>query len=176
MKNLSYQSPPFGKKSSSSIFIDTAGILLVSALLAFASNAIRPDGLPFIGDWSPEAMGKKHLGEDLRSISLPEAYQAFTSGRAFFLDARPIEEYEQGHIKGALGVPWTEVSGNARERYDFLPKEVMIITYCDGIDCPLSSDLARRLQQEGYSNVWVLLDGWSLWKNAGYPVEKGNGG
>lgn len=176
MKKLSCESPPYRKKSPFSIFIDTAGILLVSAFLAFGSNAIRPDALPFIGDWSPEAFKKKHLAEDLRSISLPEAYQAFTSGQAFFLDARAMEEYEQGHIKGALGVPWAEVSGGARESYDFLPKEAMIITYCDGIDCPLSSDLARRLQQEGYSNVRVLMDGWSLWKNAGHPVEKRDGG
>jgi 3-mercaptopyruvate sulfurtransferase SseA len=48
-----------------------------------------------------------------------------------------------------------------------------VIVYCDGVDCPLSPELARTLQKRGVPSVKVIVDGWRLWSEAGYPVEGG---
>ena len=47
-----------------------------------------------------------------------------------------------------------------------------IITYCDGENCELSHNLAKFLLDMGFTNVRILVNGWSKWQNADLPVEK----
>ncbi len=154
------------------ILAEAGSILFLALFLAFSSNVIRTDGLPLKGDWSEDALQKQLCSEDLSTIPLIEAYQAFQKGEAFFIDARSWNAYSLGHIKGALSLPWEEVISNDQELEGFLPKDADIITYCDGAACTLSSNLALLMEEMGYSNVKILVDGWSLWKNANYPIEK----
>ena len=49
----------------------------------------------------------------------------------------------------------------------------MIITFCDGQSCRLSHELALFLREMGYENVRVLVNGWTLWQQAGLPVSAG---
>jgi rhodanese-related sulfurtransferase len=154
------------------LLIEAGLIFLIALALSIATNAIRPDGLSLKGDWSKEAIEKKTLGDDISSIALDEAHRAFENGEAFFIDARSRGEYLKGHIKGALNLPAMEANSRAREIEGLLPRDAQIITYCDGVDCPLSSELARFLKGMGYNNVRVLVNGWSIWRDAGYPVER----
>jgi 3-mercaptopyruvate sulfurtransferase SseA len=45
------------------------------------------------------------------------------------------------------------------------------MAYCDGVACSLSAELARAMEERGVPRVKVLVNGWSRWKEAGYPVE-----
>lgn len=49
--------------------------------------------------------------------------------------------------------------------------DAVIITYCDGDTCNLSKELALLLENLGFSKVRVLVNGWTVWQNAGLPVE-----
>ena len=158
--------------SSFRTLVEAGAIFVLALFFAFLTNAIRPDGLPLRGDWSEEALQKKHLGEDLNTITLIEAFRAFQKGEAFFVDARSWEAFKLGHIKGALNLPGEEASTSSQELEDFLPKDADIITYCDMAACTLSSNLARLMKEMGYGNVRILVNGWSLWKDANYPIEK----
>jgi len=65
--------------------------------------------------------------ESARRIKRDEAIKMVKSGKAIFVDVRPLQQYEQGHIKGAMSLPLSDLPA----RYKELPvKKKMIITYC----------------------------------------------
>ena len=47
----------------------------------------------------------------------------------------------------------------------------VIITYCDGEDCHLAPALAELLFFNGFNNVRYLRNGWTRWREGGFPVE-----
>jgi rhodanese-related sulfurtransferase len=147
-------------------------LLALSAAAASAVNALRADRLPLIGDWSAAGRITTASGERM-DISLFEAQKLFANDAAVFIDARPMEEYVQGHIQGARSLPRQELDLKFIDVTKDLDPETPIITYCDGETCELSHDLALFLRDAGFANTRVLVNGWSLWQVAGMPVESG---
>lgn len=148
------------------------GIILVAAILGVLVNQIRPGGLPLVADWSREARLTLESGENI-AISLEKAKEAFLSKAGVFLDARSPELYEKGHVLGARNLPWEAVDDYCDSIMADVPKDMLIIAYCDGETCALSKDLAIELLFRGYENVRVLINGWSRWQENGLPIEKG---
>lgn len=150
---------------------ETAGIIVVACLLAAGVNLWRDNGLRLIGDWSADSRLTDAAGESL-VISLKEASRLYMENKALFLDARPERQYNQGHIKSALSLPWQNVDERFMELSDRLLKnEKTIITYCDGENCDLSHELALFLSEMGIADVRVLVNGWTIWREARLPTE-----
>jgi rhodanese-related sulfurtransferase len=149
------------------------GIFLVAlaALMAAGFNALRSTGLPWTGSGSPASLAASQR-QGLEEIPLDEAWSLYQAGRALFVDARDPVSFYEGHIKGALGVPPGEAETHLQEIMALAKSGLVIIAYCDGVDCPLSTELARSLQQSGVPSVRVLVDGWGRWHKAGFPTEK----
>jgi rhodanese-related sulfurtransferase len=107
-------------------------------------------------------------------VSLAGVKTLFDQKSALFLDARPSEEYKDGHIPGAI-----EFYADDFDKYapqvlpNLLDKNQEIICYCHGSTCELSITLARRLKEIGYTNVKVFFGGWPQWQKAGYPINTG---
>lgn len=145
-------------------------LLLVSAALALGVNALRPDPLPLVGDFTPRASQAPAPGQG-PLVGLDEARTLHAAGRAVFVDARSAGDYRLGHIKGALNRPLDDFSGRSAQALAAVPKDAAVITYCDGERCELSHELAENLKMEGWKNVRVLVNGWTLWTRAGLPSE-----
>jgi rhodanese-related sulfurtransferase len=60
-----------------------------------------------------------------------------------------------------------------RATLEALDLEMPIVTYCDGVKCELSHNLALFLRDAGFLNTRVLVNGWTLWQQAGLPTESG---
>ncbi|HDR16108.1 MAG TPA: rhodanese-like domain-containing protein, partial [Desulfobacteraceae bacterium] len=135
-------------------------------------NQWRDDGLPLMGDWSVEARFNDRAGNSL-IISLEECLRLFENEEVLFLDARPEKQYAEGHIKGAVNLPWQDLDRYFMEVIDRLEGPEAIITYCDGEACDLGHELALFLKEMGFENVYVLVNGWSVWRAAGLPIERG---
>jgi rhodanese-related sulfurtransferase len=154
-------------------FTDTARqavfILLIAAALGAAVNLIRPDSIPFVETWS---MADKLVTEDGGTLAIPleDAAALFADNAVVFLDARSPVEYDQGHIQGAVNLPWHEVDNYFETVIMTLDPEAMYIAYCDGETCSLSHDLAQFLKDLGFTRVRVLVNGWTLWKEHNLPV------
>ena len=144
-------------------------ILLISAALGTAVNLIRPDSIPFVDSWS---MADKLVAEDGDTLAIPfeDAATLFAENAAVFLDARTPAEYDQGHIQGAVNLPWHDVDIYFETVIMTLDPEAAFITYCDGDACLLSHDLAMLLNDLGFTRVKVLVNGWTLWKEHNLPV------
>lgn len=149
-------------------------LVLLAVLLAVTANQWRADSLPLIGDWSVEARFIDASGESL-IISLEGSVRLFESDDAVFVDARPENQYAEGYIRGAVNLPWQDLDRYFMDVIDRLDGPKAIITYCDGVACDLSHELALFLKEMGFEKVYVLVNGWSLWQGAGLPVERGLG-
>jgi rhodanese-related sulfurtransferase len=147
-------------------------LVILSAVAAVAVNALREDRLPLVGDFSVAARITTATGERM-DISLNEAEKLFFTYAAVFIDARSEEEYARGHIQGALSLPWHDVDLNFIAVTQDMDMETQIVTYCDGETCELSHDLALFLRDAGFVNTRVLVNGWTLWQQAGLPTESG---
>ena len=52
-----------------------------------------------------------------------------------------------------------------------LPRDKVVITYCDGVFCNASTKAAAKLTALGFK-VKEMLDGMEGWRKEGYPVEE----
>ena len=152
------------------------GALLIAlgAVLGTAVNGIRAGGLPWMGDWSQESVAARHL-QGMAEISLTEAWALHKDGKALFLDARDPSNFHDGHLPGAMNIPPGEAEASAEEVKAMAEAGLQRIACCDGLECPLGPTLAQTLHDGGVVSVRVLVNGWSRWRQAGYPTEAGSG-
>jgi len=146
-------------------------ILVMAVTIAVAINELRQASLPLFGFDSTKVAGIKQTS--LPKITLTEAYNLYRQHKVVFVDARDPFSFAEGHIKGAINMYPDEVALRLAQLKTMLLAGAIVVTYCDGPQCPLSQETAQALQLQGVPVVKVLADGWSLWVNAGYPVTKG---
>ena len=152
-------------------------IVSIAVALSLLVNHFRPDEAPLTGGHGAPpsqagSSGGKAAPDWENTVSIEEARALFFTNGAVFVDARPEEAYRSGHIKGALNLPPDGIDQSLPSVIEQVPPDSLIIAYCDGEDCPLSREAALQLMTKGYSNVDVLVNGWSRWQEAGLPTEK----
>jgi rhodanese-related sulfurtransferase len=148
-----------------------AAMFTLAVFLGFSINQFRDSRLPLFEDWSIETRLMSPSSERL-DISLAEAKNLFLQESAMFIDARPNDDYEQAHIRGARSLPWNEVDQRFMEVTKDISVDTPIITYCNGDTCKLSHHLANFLLDLGFTDVRILVDGWTKWQNADLPIDK----
>ena len=141
-------------------------IVVASAAVGLAVNAVSPRRIPYITPPKP-------VVEPSVFIPLADAYKAWNSGGAIFLDARAPADYEAGHIANAFSLPTESFGEHFSQVAAFLAPESAIICYCDGVECDLSHHLADLLRQNGFNNIHILQNAWTEWSKAGYPTSTG---
>ena len=149
-------------------------LIVLACLIAAGTNLWRTNGIPLVGDWSADARFSDAGGESL-VIAIEQARQLFAQDEALFVDARPESQYAQGHIRGALSLPWQDVDRYFVEIAVQLEEQKRIIAYCDGETCDLSHEVALFLKEMGFKNVRVLVNGLTVWQQAGLPIDTGGG-
>lgn len=94
---------------------------------------------------------------------------------ALFVDARSAEEYAQGHIPGAVSLPFDDVFQHPELARTLQTGGLPIVAYCSGGDCDLARSLAFSLIDAGHKRVLVFRDGLPGWTAAGRPAAVGGG-
>lgn len=89
-------------------------------------------------------------------------------GEVAVVDVRPVEEYQAGHIPGAVSVPLPELERRLAE----LPTDREIVAYCRGPYCVLAVEAVGRLRARGFRAL-RLEDGIPDWRARGLPVAVG---
>ena len=82
-------------------------LILMAGIISVGINSQRAEGIAFVGDWSAEARFSDTSGQSM-VVSLDEAEILFEQDAAVFLDARAPEQFAEGHIRGALNLPWQD--------------------------------------------------------------------
>ncbi len=113
------------------------------------------------------------LGQPIEvKVSVVKAF--FDAGAALIVDSRDAEDFAQGHIPGALNLPYEQAASDPARLEALDPGGRPLIIYCGGGTCEASMRLAEALlYQAGKRRVLVYEGGWPEWTERGYPVEKG---
>jgi rhodanese-related sulfurtransferase len=86
------------------------------------------------------------------------------------IDARKQFAYEKEHIPGSINIPHRNMN---EETTAGLDRNILYVTYCDGIGCNASTKGALNLAKLGF-NVRELIGGIEWWKLDGYATEGTN--
>jgi rhodanese-related sulfurtransferase/DNA-binding transcriptional ArsR family regulator len=106
--------------------------------------------------------------EQLEPVGAQELKARLSDPHVLILDVRPREEYDAGHIPGALSVPVPDLEG----LLSGLPRDRQWIAYCRGPYCVYSDEAVALLRKRGF-DARRLDIGLPEWRAAGLPVETG---
>lgn len=144
-------------------------IVLVSSVLGAAVN------FSLIGRFVRGEFKQGFLDQEkfpgIRFIALQEAEDLYSRGEAVFMDSRSQEEFDAGHIAGALNIPLQENKSGLNSRLLPYPSDRTLVVYCEGGDCQTSIALAKLFQTQGFRDIRVFSGGFAEWSASGLPLE-----
>lgn len=108
-------------------------------------------------------------GDDpVERVTIEELEARLGSGDVTLIDVRPFDEYEAGHLPGAISIPIHELE----ERMAELPRRGEVVAYCRGPYCVYAVDAVKKLRAAGIS-ARRMEDGLPDWRARGLPVTEG---
>ncbi len=151
----------------------------VSVVLGLGARAVQQETIPFWGfpktiemispkdafavekAASPDsAFAPADKPYEINLATVMGLYMKRKKNNVHFVDARESKLYGEGHIPGAVNIPFEHV---AEQEAIAIPKEDLVVLYCDGGDCHLSNDLAAYMLEGGWKRVAVYEGGWEEW-------------
>ncbi len=121
-----------------------------------------------LGEADRIARGYFDERDELEPVTREELLERVEHGDVVVIDVRPADEYDAGHIAGALSIPLEELRGRLSE----IPRDVEVVAYCRGPFCVLAPQAMDLLREAGL-RPRRLDGGLPEWRAAGHPVEVG---
>jgi 3-mercaptopyruvate sulfurtransferase SseA len=137
-------------------------MVLVAAgvVLGLVANALSSDRVSV--RYAPP-----HLESEWPVATYQDMVQHLENGTALFLDAREPEEFEQGHLPGAINFPSSQLQDSYETIGVTFPRdegEALLIVYCQGDPCEQSHDVLDYLRKFEFENLMIYLGGWNEWR------------
>ena len=104
---------------------------------------------------------------EIDEVDASRARELLGEGDAAAVDVRERDEWEEGHIPGAVHIPRGSLEGRIENAVPDLSQPIVV--YCAGGS--RSAFAARTLEELGYENVASLAGGFTDWKRNGFPFE-----
>jgi len=173
-------------------FAGGLAIIVVAAGIGLAQNAMRSRPIKLIQTIEPvstashdspavdstDTAKSDDSGEQSApqgSVSAEQTLALLQGGAVVILDARAPSAYADGHIPGAINIPYDKLPDYLDVLETSAAPNEKVICYCWSPTCDFSDQLATELKLMGYENVLVFTGGWDHWTAAGYDTEKGTG-
>jgi adenylyltransferase/sulfurtransferase len=104
---------------------------------------------------------------EISEIDASQARERIESGEPVVVDVREQDEWDEGHIAGAVHVP----RGHLESRIERLAPDTTrpVVVYCSAGN--RSAFAAKTLAELGYDDVVSLAGGFTDWKRNGFPVQ-----
>ena len=103
--------------------------------------------------------------EGMEPVDREALIRRVREGEVIVLDVRPVEEYQAGHIPGAISIPLKKLEQHLSE----LPHDQEIVAYCRGPYCVLAMEAVEILRSKGFQAV-RLEEGVLDWRAMGFPI------
>ncbi len=103
--------------------------------------------------------------DGMEPISLDDLLGRVERDEVVVLDVRPPEEFEAGHIPGAVSIPLREL----RVRLAELHPSKDVVAYCRGPYCVLAAEAVSMLRDHGWKAI-RLREGLLDWQERGFDV------
>ncbi|MCX7929342.1 MAG: MBL fold metallo-hydrolase [Chlorobi bacterium] len=126
-------------------------------------------GLDHVTGYLPEVTEWAQNGRKLAvlpQMSVHELAEHIRTGDVVVLDVRNQNEYDAGHIEGALHL----FAGYLEQNLDRIPRDRTVAVHCAGGD--RSSIATSLLHRYNFTNTINVTGGINAWIAAGYPVVR----
>ena len=109
----------------------------------------------------------QQVRSEISEVDATQARELIDSGGPLVLDVREQNEWDEGHIPGAVHVP----RGNLESRVERTAPDHSrpVLVYCSVGN--RSAFAAKTLAELGYEDVVSLSGGFTDWKRNGFPVQ-----
>ena len=136
--------------------------LLVAGALSVAFTTIATAGEPVAP--APASAAAAAVAPMSQEALLE--HQSRHPDHLFVLDVRTPQEYAEGHVPGAVNVPYDQLASRLAE----IPKDKDVVLYCkSGRRAGIAADV---LAANGYTRLSHLEGDMPAWIEKGHPVEK----
>lgn len=102
----------------------------------------------------------------VETLDHSELLQKMENEEVTVIDVRPEQEFDEGHIAGALNIPVERLE----EKLDDLPADQEIVAYCRGPFCVFADQAVDLLKEKGYT-AHRLDEGFPEWNLEKFPIE-----
>jgi sulfur-carrier protein adenylyltransferase/sulfurtransferase len=109
----------------------------------------------------------QQVRSEISEIDAAHARERIESGEPVVVDVREQDEWDEGHVPGAVHVP----RGHLESRIERLAPDTSrpVVVYCSAGN--RSAFAAKTLTDLGYEDVVSLAGGFTDWKRNGFPVQ-----
>ncbi len=145
-------------------------ILLAAAGAAVTANAVHPRRIAWFVTRDAIYPPPTPV-QAAAAISRQEVLEAIQQA-ATIIDARSPDHFAEGHIPGAINIPYNDPIGYLPALQERTLPEDLVIVYCGGEPCDESQMVFDLLRQAGYHNIRIYFGGWRDWLEAELDVEK----
>ncbi len=104
----------------------------------------------------------------MNNIGVKEVERKVENNEATLIEVLDPKQYKKEHIKGAINIPYKEISNVAKQKFD---KNDSLIVYCSDENCEASNTAAKKLEKSGFTNVYHFAGGKKEWKDQGLPMQ-----
>ena len=122
------------------------------------------DTLPGISDVEGEVL------KGMRDVTVSEFAKAHAAGAAV-IDVGEFEEYNRGHLPGAVSLPLQDLSRDLTANLRLIRRDAPVSVVCAAGNRSLIT--TGMLMHAGY-DAYSVLGGTSGWAKAGHPVVGGD--
>lgn len=152
-----------GRKEGQFVFYRLAGDEVLQLL-----GALRQTGETHVAEVDRLVRDYFSSRDEMEPVAAAELLDRARKGLVTVLDVRPAEEFEAGHLPGAVNIPIEQLG----KRLGELPKRREVVAYCRGPYCLMSFEAVELLRKKGHK-ARRLENGLPEWRLAGLPVERG---
>lgn len=99
------------------------------------------------------------ITEQVKTLDLSTAIKLLSRDDVQLLDVRPEDEFQAGHIKGAINIPMDQLS----EQVEKIDPKKDVIVYCRGHLCALTNQATRLLNEQG-RHAYSLNESYYDWR------------
>lgn len=109
------------------------------------------------------------MHEDGGPVTPKELHDAWSRGASPpVLDVRTEREFAEGHVPGALNVPFNQIGRRVDEL--ILSRREPLVVYCG--HGPRAWIAGRALRRAGFTDIDYLKGHMAAWRRAGLPEER----
>ena len=111
-----------------------------------------------------------HETVDVATITADRVKQFLDAGeKVLLIDLRPPKQFKERRLPGARSIPIADLHNRIHE----IPKSGRVILYAANPQNEILDQVFRFLEEKGYRNVAMMVEGFQGWVKRKYPVESG---
>lgn len=103
---------------------------------------------------------------DYGDVTAEQARELIEKRLLVILDVRTVQEFEDGHVEGAINMPVDDLE----QRLEELDRNDEMLVYCRTGN--RSTRAVQILRENGFNKIYHMADGIVGWERVGLPVVK----